>query len=514
MASYSNDLFELIHSMSATEKAYFKRYGYRSGTRRKEYLQLFDFLEKQKEYNEPNLRRRFGSPTGFKSLSAAKNHLYHQVLRSLIEYNADKSDEDHVIRLMQEVWFLRNRGLDEQAGKRLKSTWKTIQDTDQHIFAPALFPVESAIIAYTEEGFIERFDSLEREKQNLKVLQNQTEYRYLYARMTQVVTTWGVILRDPRHIKEVEELLAHPLLQSEEHALTFSAKYMLHSINKILHQVICHYDEALVHARKAVALHEQYPELLHRHERSYLMSMFNLLNDLVGGAYFEEFELWKERISTVIKEMPDSGFKVECEANLTCRVVYKEMLTRNYQASFAAAQQLKKGLHRFDFQPHLSIQHRYLIACACFYTGQLDQAHTWVSGLMADERLENFKDYLSFTLILNLILHLESGHREHLAYARERVYRVLSKRDMLFELERVLLAFLRRYERLPEEPTSLRKAFVELREQLTPLLDDPYERNAFDYFDFMVWLDARINMTSMLDAAAKWRRESLVSREG
>jgi len=284
MAAFSNDLFDLIRTMNASEKAYFKRYGYKTGARRQAYIDLFDALDRQEAYSEAALRKKFAPPNGFKSLSAAKNHLYHQVLNALMEYNADKSGEDKVLRRLQEVWFLKNRGLDDQCAKRLKVAWKTVDDLDQPAFSTALFPAEMALIPYTEEGFAERFNALEREKQRLSLLQNQNEYSLLYARMTQMVSTWGVIVRDPRHIEAVEGVLAHPLLQDESLALSFQAKYMLHSVNKILNQVICRYDTALEHARKAVVLHERYPELLGRHHRSYLMSLFNLLNDLVGGA--------------------------------------------------------------------------------------------------------------------------------------------------------------------------------------------------------------------------------------
>ena len=402
MAVFSTDLFDLIKSMSPQEKAYFKRYGYKSGTRLKEYLQLFDAIEKQKTYNESVLRKKFKKEDGFNSISAAKNHLYHQVLRSLVDYNADKSSEDQILRHLQEVFFLQSRGLNEQCNKRIKSTWKIIIDSDLDAFAPILFPIETSLIPYTEEAYTDRFKVLEREKENINALDNLSRYRYLYARMTQVVTKWGVIVRDPRHIQEVETMLADPLLQNDESAILFEAKSMLYSTNKILNQVICRYDEALIHSRKAVQLHEQCPGKLGKHQRSYLMALFNLLNDLVGAAKFEEFEEWKVKIELYLSEMPDSPFKVESEANLTCRVVYKEMLTRNYLASLRATVQLKRGLHHFDFQPHLNIQHRYLIACANFYCGEILEAQKWVAGLLVDDNLESFSDYLNFTLILNL----------------------------------------------------------------------------------------------------------------
>ena len=89
MATYSTDLYDLIHSMSGPEKAYYKRYGYKGGKKsaNDQYLKLFDAVDKQKAYDEPALRKKFSG----KSFSAAKNHLYHSVLQSLMDYNAGKS---------------------------------------------------------------------------------------------------------------------------------------------------------------------------------------------------------------------------------------------------------------------------------------------------------------------------------------------------------------------------------------------------------------------------------------
>ena len=51
-----NTLFELIHSMSMSEKRHFKLYSLKHVIGEKnQYTMLFDAIDKQKKYNEKNL---------------------------------------------------------------------------------------------------------------------------------------------------------------------------------------------------------------------------------------------------------------------------------------------------------------------------------------------------------------------------------------------------------------------------------------------------------------------------
>ncbi|MEO6940759.1 MAG: hypothetical protein ABI444_11595, partial [Candidatus Kapaibacterium sp.] len=78
----SDRLFELIQSMTASERKYFKILtGYQEGE--KKYLKLFLAIEEQPEYDEEALRSVLIGERMLNQLHVTKNYLYHQILESL-----------------------------------------------------------------------------------------------------------------------------------------------------------------------------------------------------------------------------------------------------------------------------------------------------------------------------------------------------------------------------------------------------------------------------------------------
>ncbi len=122
--------------------------------------------------------------------------------------------------------------------------------------------------------------------------------------------------------------------------------------------------------------------------------------------------------------------------------------------------------------------------------------------------LPHHADYHGFALILNLILHLELGNDAHLPYAVERTRRVLKPRKQGYAVERHFLRFLGDRERAGKDQVAQHEAFAALRRRLEPLLEDPFERNAFHYFDFLLWIDAHLAGISMEDEAKKHRNSA------
>ena len=71
----STELFSLIKSLTKSEKRFFKlNSSLQSGD--KNYLKLFDYIEKQNSYNEEKLKNNFKGEKFILHLPSEKNHLY------------------------------------------------------------------------------------------------------------------------------------------------------------------------------------------------------------------------------------------------------------------------------------------------------------------------------------------------------------------------------------------------------------------------------------------------------
>ena len=117
-------LFELIKSLSASEKRYFKRFSKLQGDSENEYLDLFQKIDKQKKYNEPLLLDKLKNQTFAKNISSGKHYLYQLILKSLRAYHAEKKALFQVNDLVQDIYILMEKNLVLQANKRIKKAKK------------------------------------------------------------------------------------------------------------------------------------------------------------------------------------------------------------------------------------------------------------------------------------------------------------------------------------------------------------------------------------------------------
>ena len=98
-------LFQLIKSLSKTEKGYVKKYCAKNGTN-PAYLQLFTAIDNQENYDEEQIKNKFKGESFIKQLSVAKNYLIKTVLKSLRAYHSESTSNIKVHELLLEIEIL------------------------------------------------------------------------------------------------------------------------------------------------------------------------------------------------------------------------------------------------------------------------------------------------------------------------------------------------------------------------------------------------------------------------
>jgi len=122
----SDELFNLIRSLSKSEKGYFKKYAFTGSAREEEknYIRLFDAMDEQQEYDEDKIVKTFKGEQFAKQIHRVKNYLYHIILKSMRGYHSRHLVENTVKEHLQDIHFLHEKGLYPQAKKLLKSARK------------------------------------------------------------------------------------------------------------------------------------------------------------------------------------------------------------------------------------------------------------------------------------------------------------------------------------------------------------------------------------------------------
>jgi hypothetical protein len=95
-------------------------------------------------------------------------------------------------------------------------------------------------------------------------------------------------------------------------------------------------------------------------------------------------------------------------------------------------------------------------------------------------------------------------------YYLRSTYRYLSKKDDLQLFERHILDFIKLLDR-SMTPKTLIFQFRNLRDQLLLLVDNPYEKRAFIYFDIISWLESKIQGRKVSEIIKEKAQSTIVS---
>lgn len=115
----SNNIWQLIQSMSPQEKRFFRR-DYALYDKEKElplYLALFDTINKQEEYDEAELLRQLKPRLKPDNISYTKNYLYEQLCQALLRQNQSMEQDAEIFGQLQLIRVFRKKGLYKQALK-------------------------------------------------------------------------------------------------------------------------------------------------------------------------------------------------------------------------------------------------------------------------------------------------------------------------------------------------------------------------------------------------------------
>ncbi len=172
MRRHSDELFELIKSLSKTEKSYFKKFTSKHIIGEKNnYMKLFEVMEKQKEDDEKALIKSLDGEDFVNHLSRVKNYLHDLILKSLISYHSERSVNAELMELMRKVEVLWSKRLYDQCEKLLRKARKIAHLYDFNLALLDIMKWEQQI-AYEKNEKDQTIDQIEEKfKEQVGVLE-------------------------------------------------------------------------------------------------------------------------------------------------------------------------------------------------------------------------------------------------------------------------------------------------------------------------------------------------------
>jgi len=500
----SKDLFNLIKALNKSEKRYFKSFvNKKLDSDNMLYMKLFDLMNEQEDYNEEEILKELSPKTG-RHFSSLKNFTYEMVHKSLRAYHGDKLPDAKLYNLLLSVHILFNKQQYKQCFKLLQKAKNLANNEQERLVLLEIARWENHLnreISF--QGVIEQdiTSHLTNQLTLVKEYQNECEYRTLNARLTILLKQAGTV-RNIQEMKKLDDLMSHPLLKDEKKPLTFFSKGYFYDAHYFYHRIKGETKKSYPYIKKLVSIVESDTKLTGL--SNYIVVLHNLLITLLRLKKYDDFH---EELAK-LKAIPIK-YKKRCSENSKAQVIidviYAEsgwyIETGTFQEAIPL---LPENIEKFEsvknrFDPSIHVVFYFQMAYLFFGGAKPKDALIWMNKLLNETTVEIREDIHCFARIFNLILHFELGNEDLLEYIVKSTYRFLFKRKRIYKMEGELLNFIRIKLPKVKSNSELIVAFEELKNKLITIFKDPFEQQALTYFDFISWLESKIQNRPFAD---------------
>jgi len=480
----SDALFVLIKSLSKSEKRYFRLQPLAEDG---QHRLLFDAMEKLTEYNEDKLLQILKGSAITDALSIAKNRLYHTLLKSLAAFHHKATARAEVMRLLQSIEVLYNRGLYEQSDKLVHSALKIARKNELSALQLELNEWKERLLEATNILGVERFEMLNSNYAEMKAvlssIQNEKEIACMKWSWFAGYYTNG----QPRQTEEQEHNERLLLEIDAQQPISLEAQIKLLQLKGAV----------LLNARKPLESLNSLVELLFvlkTNEWKNNQDFATLRNALANAAVISAQLKNSKDASTYLSQLEKCFEEGENKSLLHSTALTVFLLQKNSESAYKYILENKEISAVPNGEFDLRTSHVWFqSAVICFIQQEFKESERYIQRFLQNTHANEMLHLQCIAQVFNLILQIELKNERYIPYALRNVQRFLITRNKAFEGEKKILQFI-------NETLKKRKSIQEkelwgwLENELVEIKKtDPL---FFTYFDFHKWAKARASKTS------------------
>ncbi|HCY45356.1 MAG TPA: hypothetical protein DHU89_01645, partial [Flavobacteriales bacterium] len=322
--------------MSKSEKRFFKLSSSLQ-TGDKNYLKIFDAIEKQAVYNEAGLKLAFKKETFVSHFPSEKNHLYKLILKSLRNYHSDNSINSVLKQEIKNVEILYKKALFKECNKFLIRAKKQAIENEKFYFLFELISWEKLLLeeAFEDGQFNMDLDKLIEEEQDvIAKLQNLAEYHVLYSKINYVFRSEG-FSRNAEDIRIVKEIEDHPLIKGKNTALSDRAATICYYTQGFCAMANSRTDVALLKFNRVKEILDERPKLKTDLAKRYVKTLSNIIGSHIDLGLYDDAWRFIDDLKGLTNQ---SGFKsIDIQVNVFKTTTISELQLLSRCGSFSKA---------------------------------------------------------------------------------------------------------------------------------------------------------------------------------
>jgi len=492
----TDHLIQLISRMSPSEKRRFKLSANRNSTKSDLlFIQLFDFLDKSRSYDEEKLLKKV--PLIKKEqLSNLKSNLYKQILGSLRSQMKNNISSISIREQQDYALVLHSKGLYRAALDLLDKTKKAALASQRNLSVLSVLEIEKHIEGlYVTGSMYPKAKVLKEESEEaLKMVTLNHTLSNLSLSLYGLYLQYGYV-KDTAGFDFITDYFRQHLPPLNFNELDFYGKIYYHQSHVWYYYMIQDFANNYKYAQKWVDLFIENPKWQVKELTIYIKGLHNVLNALFMAQRYDKFAPMYDELLRIGDEHLDrmnrdqlSNFKLIEHTH----GINQFFLTGNFADGGQYVKQIVDTIetNTFDWDLNRIILFNYKIASIYFCNGDLPHTVAHLHKITNEVYPDFREDIQCAARILNLIAHFDLGNESLVKHQIKSTFRYLSKVEHLQPALRSILSFVRRTPNIRKD--DLKKEFSKLRSDLAKLERIQFERRPFLYLDIIAWLDSKI----------------------
>lgn len=474
-------LHQLIHSLSKTEKKYFKEF-----SKGQNYVKLFDAINAQDEYDEAKLRKKFKGETFTNNFSAAKKYLEEAILRSLRQFNSGKLMDDVSYERLKNLQLLYEKGLVKTVEKQLPRLKAFCYEYEQYA---RLLEVLTFELTFNNSQIISSAPVYAERLRILQILTNITHLNQIYGQLMEIATNSGH--ENGKQYNKIEQLMRNPILKEEALCGEKDELYALWNVFFVYHYVTKNFAASYQAKRKQFELYRHNNIFLKTRPKTYLMMLGNLASLAYNIPDVAAFEFaYEEMLNTHHKVQGFEGLKFEQRSSFGL-LLFK--LKKNYSELNRHVKYIEENLkkHKDDITLVREMDTYFNVAVAFFRKKDFGQSLLWMNKILNHPRAEERQQVHRYARQMELLIHYELKNFDLLDYKITNTQRYLAKKNLGDALDKVLLNGFRQLIKAKdkkEQQQCLRALLADMK-QLPPA---ELQKVNEEQFEYLTWIESKL----------------------
>ena len=493
----SSHLYDLIYSMTSSEKRYFKLdVAKQIGKENKLCVQLFDLIAKSEGKPIEKVEKKIDFT---EYPSRLKNYLYESILNSMEGYHAKTSFRIKIRKQINRIENLYDRKLFKQSLVLTKKALKDAEKIDEETFKiQILYWYIKNLLSIGGEKNNKLAEKLQiQQTETIDRLKLEKEYLKLLNREASISKNIDFSFQRLKN-EELLKILENPLMKDYSLATTFYSKLYFITIHAFVYQYLGEIRKAKEYFEKLLRLYDDYPEIKVLRESAFI----DVLNNYAAiSSIFYDFQTAETCFKRMEQYVPHrKAAIVQIFESLAANRLNIYLTIPSFEKALKMVNFIETGLekHGREMRSNFKIGIYSNLAFLFFAIGELKKALNYNKLIQEEEKIVTYtSEVFNYAWMRELLIQYEIGNREELIQAFNLSKKHLEKRGKLEGFEAWFFLF---FEKLIQIKEHEKKDFLREEEEKVLSILKKKQENIIDTFNILSWFRTKIDDVSYEEA--------------